>query len=127
MRRLAVVLSLGVALVGAIGLVSPAALLGFARHFQSPSGLYAAAALRVILGSALFLSAPTSRSPRAIRFLGVFIFVAGLITPLFGAERAREILDWASTSDLRIRLWAAFALGFGGTLSWALLPRSGAA
>lgn len=45
-------LCLFVAVLGAIGVVSPGALLSIAQHFQTPSGLYAAAALRIILGGA---------------------------------------------------------------------------
>jgi hypothetical protein len=121
MKWIAIVLSLAVALVGVIGLVSPTALLGFARHFQSASGLYAAAALRVLLGGSLFLAASTSRAPRALRLLGIFIFVAGLVTPFIEPERVRDLLDWASRQGpLFLRGWGAFALGLGALLAWAL-------
>jgi len=62
MAWMAMALCLLVAVLGAIGVVSPGALLRIARHFQTPSGLYAAAALRIILGGALLLAAPTSRA-----------------------------------------------------------------
>jgi len=61
MLILAFVLSLSVVVLGALGIVSPMMLLGVVRKFESPAGIYAAAALRIMLGVALFLSAPPSR------------------------------------------------------------------
>lgn len=128
MKSLATVLSLVVALLGAIGVVSPAALLGIGRHFATPSGLYAAASLRILLGGSLFLAAATSRAPRAIRALGVFILVAGLITPFIGGERVHAILDWwSSQGHLFMRVLGSFVLAFGLILAWALFPKPSAA
>ena len=121
MRWIALVLSSFVAALGAIGVVWPEALLGVARHLQTPSGVYAAAALRILLGGALFLAAPVSRAPRAIRALGIFILAAGLTTPFLGTERVRGIIDWWSGQGGFLRVWAALALGLGGWLTWALL------
>jgi hypothetical protein len=96
MALIALGLSLFFAALGALGMVSPLRLLGVARHFQSPVGLYAAAALRVLLGAALFFAAPTSSAPTVVRILGILILVAGVITPLFGLERFRRLLNWWS-------------------------------
>jgi hypothetical protein len=126
MRWVAAILSLLVVALGAIGLVSPAALLGVAGSFVSPSGLRVAAALRIVLGGTLFLAAPTSRVPRVLRVLGVLILVAGLITPFIGPERARAALDaWTAGGLGVVRAGAAFALAFGAFLVWALLPAPG--
>lgn len=121
---LAMALSLLVALVGAVGLVSPERLLAILRHFDSPLGLYVAAALRIALGGALLLRAPISRAPRTLQAFGFVILVAGLITPFFGADRLRSLLDWwsAQGSDL-LRAWSGFALALGGFLAYAVLPR----
>ena len=125
MRWLAMALSALVAAMGSIGLLSPAALLGIGRLFGTPSGLYAAAALRIVFGAALFLAAPASRLPPVVRAIGILIFVAGLVTPVLGLERLRAVLDWASAQDsIFLRAWAGFALAFGGFLTWALRPRS---
>ena len=62
MAWIAIVLCLLVAAVGAIGVLSPGALLRIARPFQTPSRLYAAAALRILLGGAPLRAAPTSRA-----------------------------------------------------------------
>lgn len=123
MAFVALVLSLFVAALGALGMFSPMRLLDIVRHFQSPAGIYAAAALRIILGVALFLAAPTSRAPEVVRILGIIILVAGLITPLFGLERFRRLLDWWSVrGPAFMRVWAGFALAFGLLLAYAVVP-----
>ena len=49
----------------------PGRLLAIARSFDTPLGLYATATLRLVLGAALFLVAPTSRAPAVLRVLGI--------------------------------------------------------
>ena len=123
MLILAFVLSLSVVVLGALGIVSPMMLLGVVRKFESPAGIYAAAALRIMLGVALFLSAPTSRVQEVVRILGIIIFVVGIITPLFGIERFRRLLNWWSErGPVFMRVWAGFALGFGLFLAYAVMP-----
>lgn len=124
MKRLALVLSLFVAIIGAIGVFRPEALVGVGL---TPGGLYVAA-VRIILGIALILGAASSRAPRVIRILGTLILVAGLATPFVGPERARRVVDWWSSQGLLVmRAWAGFALAFGSFLVWALVPKSSAA
>jgi hypothetical protein len=119
---LAFFFSLFVAVLGAVGIVSPVKLLGIVRHFESQAGIYAAAGLRVIMGTALLFSASTSRFPGIVRILGAIILVAGLITPLFGRERIRRILHWWSArGPAFMRVWAGFALGFGLFLAYAVI------
>ena len=114
-----------VAALGAIGVVEPGTFRGIAKQFQTPSGLYAAAAFRVVLGGALVLAASTSRAPRAVRAIGVVILVAGLITPFFGLDRFRSVLAWWSAQGpIATRMWAGVALAIGCLLIYALFPRS---
>ena len=123
MAILAFFLSLFVAVLGAVGFLSPMTLFGMVRRFESPAGIYAVAILRVITGVALLFSAPVSRSPAIVRVLGVIILVAGLITPLFGINRFRRILNWWSArAPIFMRIWAGFALGFGLLLAYAVMP-----
>lgn len=124
MAWVAMALSLVVALVGAIGLVSPQTILGFFWHFDSPLGLYAAATMRIALGGALLLAAPTSRVPRALQAIGFVILVAGLITPFFGVDRLQAFLDWWSAQGPNfMRAWSGVALAVGVFLARAVLPR----
>jgi hypothetical protein len=123
MAYVALILSLFVAALGGIGIVSPKRLLNIARQFQSQAGLYAAAILRIVLGVALFFAAPASRSPEVVRIVGIISFVSGFFTPLFGLERFRRILNWWSARPPAFqRVWAAFALAFGLFLAYAVAP-----
>ena len=124
MKIVALVLTLFAAALGALGLLSPTRLLDIVRHFQSLAGLYVAGAFRVILGGALFFSAPTSRAPKAVRILGIIILVAGLFTPLFGVERFHRLLSqWSAQGPMFLRVWAALALAFGLFLAYAVVPK----
>ena len=123
MLILAFVLSLSVVVLGGLCIVSPMMLLVIVRKFESPAGIYAVVALRIMLGVALFLSAPISRVQEVVRILGITIFVMGIITPLFGIERFRRLLNWWSERrPLFMRVWAGFALGFGLFLAYAVMP-----
>ena len=62
MALLALLFSIFVAAIGAIGFVSPAKLFHIVWRFQSSAGLYVAAGFRVVLGSALFFAADRSRA-----------------------------------------------------------------
>ena len=121
MTIVAAILSLLIAAVGVLGIVAPERLVAFGRAIQTPAGLYAAGAFRVVLGIALFLAAPDSRAPDVIRVFGVIIIVGGVATPLVGLERSRKILDWwTQKGSWFIRLWSLVALGFGLWLAYAV-------
>jgi len=121
MTSIAFIFGLLVAGLGALGMVSPSRLLAVVRHFQTRGGLFAAAIIRIVLGTILFLAAPDSRAPQTLRIVGVFVFAAGLATPLMGVERARALLRWWSAQGaLFVRAWAAVALLFGLALAYAV-------
>jgi hypothetical protein len=123
MAWVAVTLSLAIACLGALGVVSPERLLATVRRFQTPTGLYVAAAIRVALGVALFVAAPTSRAPETLRVFGGVVVGIGLMTPLFGLARYRRLLDWwMSRGSGFVRAWAAIALAFGLLLAYAVAP-----
>ena len=109
--------------VGALGIASPSRLVSFVRSFQTPVGLLFAAALRVVLGVALFFSAPDSRDPELIGVVGVVIIVMGVITPFFGVERFRRLLDWWSAQgSVFLRVWAILTVMLGLSLMYAIAP-----
>jgi uncharacterized membrane protein YidH (DUF202 family) len=126
---LAMALGFVVAAIGVLGVAAPSVLLEFGRLLQTAGALYVVAAVRVVFGTILFWAAPNSRTPRTLRILGIFIIIAGLLTPFFGVERSRAMFDWWSTQGpLFTRAWPFVAVGFGLFIAYAATsPRRSAA
>jgi len=127
-NQLAFVIGLLVTGIGILGVLSPATLLEVARFAATPLGLYVAAAVRIVFGLILMGAAAASRAPRALRVLGAFIVLAGIITLFIGVEGARSMLDFLSAHGMApIRSVAALALLLGLFIVYAAAPRSRAA
>jgi hypothetical protein len=110
--------------VGILGVIAPERLLGLGRAVQTPVALYVIGTLRVGLGLVLMRAARVSRAPITFRVLGVFVIVKGVLTPLFGLEHIRALLDWWSTHGTAfLRAGAGIAAGFGLFLILAMTPR----
>ena len=122
MTVIALVFSVLVAALGVMGLVSPSTLLRLEEYSRRSPARYLASAVRLLMGTALFFAAPASRTPLVLRYLGVFIFVTGVITLFFGPERFQRLVDWWSAHGPRFaRIWAALALALGIFLAYALV------
>ena len=121
-------LALGVGFIilvqGLLGLSLPDPFVGLVGSFQAPPVLYIAGVLRMAFGAILFLAAPHSRMPIALRVLGTILFVGGLLTPVIGIAFADSILAWWKAGGPAIvRMWAAVAFLLGGFIIYALQPR----
>lgn len=126
LRLVATVMSLAIAGLGILGLAAPAVLLETARSLLSPPALYWVAAVRVVFGALLILVAATSRVPRTLRVIGVFIIVAGLLTPLLvPTQRFGQAFTWfAGQGLLFVRIAAAFAFVVGLLFVYAVNPHA---
>ena len=123
MQLVALALSVLIAILGAVSFVAPIRALNIARAFDSPGGLYALAAIRLVLGVVLFLAGPSSRQPEVLRILGILIGVVGIITPFVGLDRQRRLLNWWSARGLGFqRAWAAVGFAFGLFVAYAVAP-----
>ncbi len=112
-----------IVLMGAWGVLAPARITDFVNRFGSPSGMWIAALIRLVLGLALWFAAPHSRAPIVLQALGVVAIVAAVAIPFMGAERFRALVDWwGKLSTGAQRLWSLVAVGFGALILWALLP-----
>jgi hypothetical protein len=121
---LAVALGLVVAAIGVLGVAAPSVLLELGRSLQSAGALYVIAAVRIGFGAILIWAASNSRTPRTLRVLGVFIIIAGVVTPFLGVERSRTAFDWWSTQgSFLTRVWPFAAVGFGVFIAYAATPR----
>jgi hypothetical protein len=125
MRTAALLVALFAIVVGMVGLVAPDSLMTVAAYVVTPVGLYVVAALRVAVGIVLIRAAPLSRVPRTLRLVGTVVIVAGLVTPLFGVERARAVLDWESAQGTAfIRGLGGLLLCIGGLIAFAVTPKA---
>ena len=114
-----------VAALGIAGIRSPAWLLAQVTRVQSRFGLYFIAGIRLALGAALLVAAPASRAPLYLQVLGGVALLSGAITPFFGVARFEAILQWwRERPAWAVRLSSVFALLFGLSLVWAVLPAS---
>ena len=121
MRFFALLVALLVMLIGIVGVVAPDRLIMAGRYVITPVGLYAIAALRIVMGLVLILVAPTSRAPKALRAIGAVVLVAGLATPFFGVDRSRGIADWAAAQGPAfLRVIAGILVALGGFIAFAV-------
>lgn len=120
MKTVALLVALVVVAAGLTGLVAPDLLVAIGRSLVTPGGMYLIGGLRVAIGIVLLMTAPASRAARALRVLGAFVIVAGLITPWFGVERAGGILDWESQRSQFLRIEAALLVGLGAWLAFVI-------
>ncbi len=117
MRLFGLVIGALVITGSAISLAALDLRLSLERSVITPAGLYAIAALRIVIGLVFVFAAPASQAPRTLRVLGLIVIVAGVMTPWFGVARARAVLNWlASAGPLLMRLDAVVGMAIGGFL-----------
>lgn len=106
---------------GLWGIISPATLLTFLSRWQTRSGLWAGAALRLIFGLALWFAAPLSRFPTTLQVVGVIFVVAGIAMPLIGVARFTSMVAWwLNKPPFFTRVWAVATLALGVFFVWAV-------
>jgi hypothetical protein len=109
---------------GLLGLAAPDSFLVLIREIQTPPIIYAAAAVRVLIGLILVRAARESRAPQFLLAFGCVVTAGGLLTPFFGVPFAKVILGWWSQGgEPVIRTWAAAALVLGVLVLSAVWPR----
>jgi len=114
--------ALAVLVVGAMGVASPAALLSFARRWQTSPGIWAAAGFRIAFGVAAWSAAPASRTPVVLQVLGVVSIVSGMALPLLGLSRFAAVVSWWERRSAGCkRAWAGVACAFGVFLLWSVI------
>jgi hypothetical protein len=107
--------------MGGLGLTSPAAMISFVSTWQSKSGLWAASAIRLVFGIALWAAAAGSRFPATLKVLSVVSVASSVAFPLMGISRFNSILAWWSRqSPSFMRVWSAAAVLMGVFLIWSV-------
>lgn len=112
------------ALLGLTGVLWPEGLMQLATYSFTRSGLYVAAAVRIVLGALLFFAASSTRTPKTIRVIGLIILVAGVATALIPAERALAMKDWwIARGPDTLRITACFPLAVGIFITFSALTK----
>jgi hypothetical protein len=121
MRQLATVVGVLIVLVGLVGVIVPNEITAIGHYVVTRNGLYIVAVLRICIGIVFILAAPASRMPRTVRIIGGIVLIAGIITPLFGVDRSRAVLDWwISQSSIFMRLAGVMAIAAGAFIIRAI-------
>jgi hypothetical protein len=122
MSTVVLLLSLFVAVMGILALLTPRFGNALAEMFRGGSGLCAATAIRLALGGGLLWVAETSRAPMIFRVLGGFILLVGVVTPLIGLKWHQQMIDWWLSAGTTVqRMWGAVALALGIFVIYAVL------
>jgi len=116
-----IAVSLLAAGMGIFGLASPAGMIRFVSTWQSQSGLWAASAIRLVFGIALWAASDGSRFPATLKVLSVVSVASAVTLPLMGVSRFKSILAWwSSQSPVFMRTWSAVAVLMGVFLIWSV-------
>ncbi len=96
--------------------------------WESRTGLYIAASIRIITGLLLIFSASATRYPRGLRIFGALVLLVGLILPFVPLDLWAGLIRWWFVEQL-----AAYRVGgglggvlLGGFLVHASLPKQSA-
>jgi hypothetical protein len=109
--------------LGLLGLVAPDRLVPLVARFATPPGLWAAGALRLVVGVALLLAADASRAPLYLQIFGAVAIVAALSIPFIGLHRIEAMIQWwTARPPALLRVWSVAALAVGASFLWALAP-----
>lgn len=112
-----------VLVLGVLGLVRPATLIGLVeRPWKSQTGLYLAIVFRSLLGVLLIAAASGTRFPWVLGALGVLSLISAVLIPLIGYERLSRFVEWWATRPAGfVRAWALVACAFGAFLIYAVV------
>ncbi|MCM3880125.1 MAG: hypothetical protein ND807_08465, partial [Vicinamibacterales bacterium] len=125
MRPLALLVGVIIAVVGLVGIVYPALLVALFRNSVTPPALYGVAVIRVVMGSVFIRVSRVARAPRLLRAIGAIVIVAGVATPLLGADRAHAMMSWGvAQGPVFIRLVGGLAVLLAAVLIRAIGLRS---
>lgn len=123
-RWLVVGFGILVVCIGAWVVFDPAELLAYGSRFTSTTGLWIAVGLRLAVGALLWVTAAASRTPLALRVLGVLFVLSGLALAVLGLERLQGIVDWGAGLDPMTLRGVGLAAAFvGAFLVWSVSPR----
>lgn len=85
-------------------------------------GIIVAIGVRLLLGLALIVAAPSTPFPQIIFALGVIALLAAVVLVFMGQTRLSALINWfSSASTITLRTAFAFGAAFGGFLLFATI------
>jgi hypothetical protein len=119
-----VVVSVIAVCMGIFGLISPAGVVASIARWQSPAGLWTASIVRLVFGIALWLVAPSSRTPLVLKVVSVVSVASAVVLLLAGVSRFESILSWwFHQSTVFQRGWSAVAVAGGAFILWSVIVK----
>jgi len=107
--------------VGGWVLIKPLGLKDFADLFLTPSGLWVAIGLRLVIGVLLWISASASRFPRVLQVLGALFVLSAVVLPVVGLERMQSMAAWGAGQDtIVLRTIGLLAAGLGLFIAYSV-------
>ena len=121
-RGLILIVGVLVVVMSGFGIFAPRRLLDLVRGVMDQAwGMVFAVGIRLLLGAALVLAAPTARFPVVFEVLGWITLAAAVALPLIGLGRIRALISWMEQrSAALVRGWLVFGLAFGVFLVYGI-------
>lgn len=93
MKKIVLLVATVMILFGLTGVFWPEALMAVGKYSVTATGLYVVAAIRIILGALLLITAGATRMPKTLRVIGGIILVAGVATLFMSVQQAQSLVD----------------------------------
>ncbi len=105
------------------GVVWPPRILVIARGFMVSPGIWAAAAIRLLLAVLFWFAAPVSLTPVVFRVIALLALAAAVGILIVGTERLLKLVDrLESWPNIVIRIQGIVGCGFGAFTLWSVWP-----
>jgi hypothetical protein len=93
MRKIVLFLAAVMILFGLTGVLYPEALMALAKYSVTAKGIYVIAAVRIIIGALLLITAGATRMPKTLRVIGGIMLVAGVATLFMSPQQAQGFVE----------------------------------
>lgn len=92
------------------------------KYFIDKKLMWIATLSRLGLGSIFMIGASYTQLPGTIFFLGMLIFTAGLLIPIFGKKRIKSMANWWIENSSKLKRTIGILMGImGGIITWAVI------
>ncbi|MBX2842471.1 MAG: hypothetical protein KTR26_11925 [Flammeovirgaceae bacterium] len=92
------------------------------RYFINKKLMWIATISRLGLGAIFMAGASYTQLPGSIFFLGMMIFTAGLLIPIFGKKRIKSMANWWIENSSKLKRTIGVLMGIiGGIITWSVI------